>query len=85
MYSFRKYEFPSEEFFDELVLKYDGNPFHTFVKLGILRNEKFSVDALWYGETDCEWVEYEIYDVEGNGSHAFAGFDFNREDNNLNI
>lgn len=85
MYTFRKYEFPSEEFFDNLATKYEGNPYHTFVRLGIIRNDMFSVDVLWYGGTDFEWIEYEIYDVEGNGSHTFAGFDFNRDDNNINI
>jgi hypothetical protein len=44
-----------------------------------------SVDVLWYGGDDFEWIEYEIYDIEGNGSHTFAGFDFNRDDNNINI
>jgi len=76
MYTFRKYEFPSEDFFDNLFIKYDGNPYHSFVKLGILRNEKFSVDVLWYGGVDYEWIDYEIYDVIGNGSHTFGGFNF---------
>lgn len=77
MYTFRKYEFPSEEFFDELLLKHIDNPFHAFVKLGILRNDKFSVDVLWYGGPDIEWEEFEIWDVKENGSHTFAGFNFN--------
>ena len=76
MYSFKKYEFPSEEIFDNLVIKHEENPFHVFIKLGILRNDKFSVDVLWYGGPDYEWREYEIYDVEGNGSHTFAGWSF---------
>lgn len=87
MYKFRKYEFPSEEVFDSLFIKYQDNTVSTFVKLGVLRNNKFSVDVLWYGDQDGEWEEYEIWDIEGNGSHTFSGWDFekDREDNNLNI
>jgi hypothetical protein len=85
MYIFRKYEFPSEELYNSLVEKYIGNPYHTFVALGIIRDNKFSVDVLWYGGSDSEWIEYEIYDIEGNGTHTFSGFDFNREQDNLNI
>jgi hypothetical protein len=76
MYIFKKYEFTSEEIFDNLFIKYQDNTSSTFVRLGMLRNDKFSVDVLWYGTPDNEWEEYEIYDVEGNGSHTFLGHNF---------
>lgn len=77
MYIFKKYEFISEEIFDNLFIKYQDNTSSTFVRLGVLRDDKFSVDVLWYDTPDSEWEEYEIlYDVEGNGSHTFLGYNF---------
>ena len=82
---FRKYEFPSEEIYNELKSAIYPVLFNEFVDLVFLRDDKFSVDVLWCNDIPEEWKPYEIWDVDGNGSHTFAGFDFNRDDQNLNI
>ena len=77
---FRKYEFDSKEQFEELKLQYDiTNINGTFIELGILRNDKYSVDVLWSWGMPDEWQQYEIWDIEGNGSHTFLGYEFNKE------
>lgn len=77
---FRKYEFESKEQFEELKLQtnitsYDG----TFSELGILRNDKYSVDILWNQQSPEDFIPYEIWDVQGNGSHTFLGWEFGQE------
>jgi hypothetical protein len=72
---FRKYEFPSEEFYNQLKEGVNQH-INTFVELGNLRSEKFSVDVLWQYSPISEWEEYEIWDVEGNGVHTFKGWEF---------
>lgn len=77
---FRKYEFDSKEQFEELKLQYDiTNINGTFIELGILRENKYSVDVLWSWGMPDEWQQYEIWDIEGNGSHTFLGYEFNKE------
>jgi hypothetical protein len=74
---FRKYEFDSKEQFEELKLQYDITYINgTFIELGILRDNKYSVDVLWSWGMPNEWIQYEIWDVEGNGSHTFLGYEF---------
>jgi hypothetical protein len=84
---FRKYEFPSEEFYRELKGEQDFGYFTKFVELGNLRNETFSVDVLWIAGAPSNWEPYEVWNFDDNGSHTFAGYEFgkDREDNNLNI
>jgi hypothetical protein len=77
---FRKYEFDSKEQFEELKLQYDITYINgTFIELGILRDNKYSVDVLWSWGIPNEWQQYEIWDIEGNGSHTFLGYEFNKE------
>jgi hypothetical protein len=77
---FRKYEFDSKEQFEELKLQYDiTNINGTFIELGNLRENKYSVDVLWSWGIPDEWQQYEIWDIEGNGSHTFLGYEFNKE------
>jgi hypothetical protein len=76
-YFFRKYEFDSEEQYFDLQSQIEDSNYHTFVTLGILRENKFSVDVLWCEIIPETWVKYEIWDIEGNGSHTFLGWDFN--------
>jgi hypothetical protein len=77
---FRKYEFDSKEQFEELKLQYDITYINgTFIELGILRDNKYSVDVLWSWGMPDEWQQYEIWDIEGNGSHTFLGYEFNKE------
>jgi hypothetical protein len=78
---FRKYEFNSKEEYENLkiqtnVSSVDG----TFVELGCLREDKYSVDVLWNQQSPEEFIQYEIWDVEGNGSHTFLGWDFNPDE-----
>jgi hypothetical protein len=77
---FRKYGFDSKEQFEELKLQYDiTNINGTFIELGNLRENKYSVDVLWSWGMPDEWQQYEIWDIEGNGSHTFLGYEFNKE------
>lgn len=77
-YFFRKYEFDSEEQYNNLYSQITEPFAHTFVTLGILVENKFSVDVLWCGEVPQDWTTFEIWDVEGNGAHTFFGWDFNQ-------
>lgn len=76
-YFFRKYQFPSKEVFDDLILNTEINVYSTITELGILVDTYYSVDALWYNEVPDSWKEYEIWDIEGNGFHTYAGWQFN--------
>lgn len=78
MAQFRKYEFPSEEIYLQLKEQFLDSP-HIFVELGILRDDKYSVDVLWSAGAPGEWGEYEIWDVQGNGSHTFSGWEFQNQ------
>lgn len=85
---FRKYEFNSKDHFEELKIQHNISEMNgTFVELGNLRNDKYSIDVLWSWGIPDEWKQYEIWDIEGNGSHTFLGYEFgkDREDNNINI
>jgi hypothetical protein len=73
---FRKYEFPSEEYFDILVQDVPLESSQAIVKLGELVVGKYCVDILWSNEIPIDWVQYEIWDIEGNGSHTFLGWEF---------
>lgn len=80
---FRKYEFESKEQFEQLKLEnsitlYDG----AFAELGNLRNNTYSVDILWNQLPPEDFKSYEIWDVQGNGSHTFLGWEFNPEEQN---
>jgi len=77
-YFFRKYEFDSQQQFLDLKSLLETLDFHTFVELGVLTENKFSVDVLWYGEPSQDWTQYEIWDIEGNGAHTFFGWSFNQ-------
>lgn len=77
---FRKYEFNSKEEYENLKIKtnvssFDGN----FVELGYLREDKYSVDVLWNQSSPEEFIPYEIWNIEGNGSHTFLGWEFGQE------
>lgn len=75
---FRKYEFDSKEQFEQLKLQNNVTGFNgTFTELGILRNDKYAVDVLWNQQSPEDFIPYEIWDVQGNGSHTFLGWDFN--------
>ena len=77
---FRKYEFNSKEHFEELKLQHNVSEIDgTFVELGYFRDSKYSVDVLWKFGALEEWHPYEIWDVEGNGSHTFLGWEFGQE------
>ena len=77
---FRKYEFNTKEQYEELVLNTNVTPYNgTFVELGYLTENKFSVDVLWYQSSPEEFIPYEIWDVQGNGSHTFLGWEFGQE------
>ena len=39
--------------------------------------DKYCVDVLWENEIPVDWVEFEIWEIDGNGSHTFAGWEFN--------
>ena len=73
---FKKYQFPSKEFFDSLLINTEVSPYSTITELGILVEDFYSVDALWYETPPDSWGVYEIKDVEGNGSHTYLGWDF---------
>jgi hypothetical protein len=80
---FRKYEFDSKEQFEELKLQNNITGFNgTFTELGILREDKYSVDVLWNQQPPEDFKSYEIWDIQGNGSHTFLGWDFNPEEQN---
>jgi hypothetical protein len=77
---FRKYEFESKEQFEDLKLQNNISSINgTFVELGNLRNDTYSVDVLWFWGIPDEWIQYEIWDVEGNGSHTFLGYEFKKD------
>jgi len=77
---FRKYEFESKEYFEELKLQYNITEINgTFVELGVLRDNKYAVDVLWRFNPPDDWVPYEIWDIVGNGSHTFLGWDFKKD------
>lgn len=73
---FRKYEFIDIETFIALKDALEFDPQTLFVELGTLRADKYSVDVLWSMYAPQEWVDYEIWDVNGNGAHTFLGVDF---------
>jgi len=76
---FRKYQFPSKEFFDQLLSQTTINPYSTITELGYLVEEYYCVDTLWYNQLPEEWIPYEIWDVQGNGSHTYLGWDFHSD------
>jgi hypothetical protein len=81
---FRKYEFESQEEFEQI--KSESNiieSLNTFVELGDLRDEKYSVDVLWVQTPPLNFTPYEIWDVDGNGSHTFLGWTFNKDEQYL--
>ena len=73
---FKKYEFQSEIDFDILVESIPTESSQAIVRLGELVPEKYCVDILWENEIPVDWTQYEIWDVEGNGSHTFLGWEF---------
>ncbi len=77
---FRKYEFNSKEEYENLKIQTNVSSFDgTFVELGNLRENKYSVDVLWNQSYPEEFIPYEIWDIEGNGSHTFLGWEFGQE------
>jgi hypothetical protein len=80
---FRKYEFESKQQFEQLKLEYNITELNgTIAELGNLRDETYSVDILWDYGMPYEWKQYEIWDIQGNGSHTFLGYEFNIEEQN---
>ncbi len=92
---FRKYEFPSEEYFDTLIQDIPLESNQAIVKLGKLATEeltieeltakKYCVDILWENEIPVDWTQYEIWDIEGNGSHTFLGWEFTKDTNSNSL
>lgn len=77
---FRKYEFSSKEQYINLIIQTNVTPYDgTFVELGYLKEGKYSVDVLWNQSSPEEFIPYEIWDIEGNGSHTFLGWEFGQE------
>jgi hypothetical protein len=76
---FRKYQFPSKDFYKELLDQTDVYSESTITELGVLLENSYSVDALWYNQLPEEWIPYEIWDIKGNGSHTYAGWDFHNQ------
>lgn len=76
MATFKKYEFSSQKQYRELkaTLIEDNS---SFVELGILTENRFSVDVLWRDTEPQEWIQYELLNIEDNGSHTFLGYEFN--------
>jgi hypothetical protein len=79
MAHFRKYEFDSEEQFNTLFKDLLETLNDTIVVLGELVPNKFCVDVLWHNEVPLNLVKHERWDVKGNGSHTFLGWEFNKE------
>lgn len=80
---FRKYEFESKEQFEQLKLENNITPYDgAFAELGNLRNDTYSVDVLWNQIPPEEFKPYEIWDVQGNGTHTFLGWNFNPQEQN---
>jgi len=75
-YFFRKYQFPSEDFYRGVLSRTEVYIQSTVTELGILVEDYYSVDALWYNQIPEEWIPYEIWDIEGNGAHTYLGWDF---------
>lgn len=76
---FRKYEFPSEEYFDLVGQDIPLESSQAIVKLGELVVGKYCVDILWGNEIPVDWTQYEAWSIEGNGSHTFLGWEFNED------
>lgn len=76
---FKKYQFPSQDFFRELLSKTEINPYTAITELGVLVENTYSVDTLWVNQLPEEWKEYEINDVQGNGAHTYMGWEFKPE------
>lgn len=76
---FKKYQFPSQDFFRELLSKTEINPYTAITELGMLVENTYSVDTLWVNQLPEEWKEYEINDVQGNGAHTYMGWEFKPE------
>jgi len=76
---FRKYEFNSIEEFNTLILTVPETSRQSVAYLGELRPNKISIDILWDNEIPVDWVEFEIWDVEGNGYHTFSGWEFKKQ------
>lgn len=75
---FRKYQFPSKQIYRELLSSTEISMFSTIAELGTLVENTYSVDALWVDQLPEMWTEYEIWDIEGNGAHTFAGWNFDK-------
>lgn len=76
---FKKYQFPSQDFFRELLSKTEINPHTAITELGMLVENTYSVDTLWVNQLPEEWKEYEINDVQDNGAHTYMGWEFKPE------
>lgn len=77
---FRKYEFDSKEQYENLKIETNVSSVNgTFVELGYLTENKYSIDVLWIWGMPDEWQQYEIWNVEGNGSHTFLGWEFKKD------
>lgn len=80
---FRKYELESKEQFEEFKLRNNLLDSNIYVELGNLRDDKYSVDILWNQLPPDDIKSYEIWDIEGNGSHTFLGWNFNQNEQYL--
>lgn len=76
---FRKYEFDSQQQFDLIFQDLPETSNQTIVPLGGLIPNKFCVDILWHNEIPLDLTQYEVWDIVGNGSHTFLGWDFNQQ------
>lgn len=81
-YFFKKYEFPSEQVYRELLQTVDTHSVSHLAELGTWEDSVYRVDALWYKEYPQDWEPYSLQEVEGNGLHSFAGWNFNNTENN---
>lgn len=80
---FRKYELESKEQFEDFKLRNNLLDSNIYVELGNLRDDKYSVDILWSQLPPEDFKSYEIWDIEGNGSHTFLGWNFNQNEQYL--
>jgi hypothetical protein len=82
---FRKYQFPSEECFNEIVQTIPEDSRQTIARLTWVISDNYCVDILWENEIPVDLIEYEIWDIEGNGSHTFLGWEFGNDTNSKSL
>lgn len=76
---FRKYEFATKTSLKRLMDALVVPNAHIIVDLGELTKGRTSVDALWLDNIPEGWTQYELWDIEGNGTHTFLGHNFKED------